>query len=331
VDERYAARIKRHVERPKTSHGLHVVTEKKEEDQQRIHAAMACQPLRHKMLAEKARKLALEHIMNANNDKDILTKEQVLGMDRPILTKMFDLHKTQAYRGLIVGVYCTYIIMAFYEPITAQELADEGLSPILTFLTVFFLSVLTTHSVSKSWVWSSSQYTARSDILNDHTVTMKQTMLKIVLLMLWADLVMVLGWRTSMQYMLPVRATLVLILNKGIFKASYCFFKTFYLARSVFLLYLTIFLVFSLASLTLLTDVNAGQFESSFETIVRTLATTFVYMSSGNQIYRQPSHFYSLFLSFFFSFVSSILSSILTISWYYLLLTIVSLSTDDHR
>jgi hypothetical protein len=117
-----------------------------------------------------------------------------------------------------------------------------------------------------------------------------------ILIVVFVDWILIATLRFSIEYFLPLRALIILYVNRSVRNVARGFWKTMKGARAEFVLYFTAILFAGVSSIIMFrTLINVGEVEDSFGNIVRSLTTAFIYFSTSENFVSRNFFFFAFF------------------------------------
>jgi Ion transport protein/Methyl-accepting chemotaxis protein-like, first PDC sensor domain len=261
----------------------------------------------------------LRHIVNAQKGRDVLTLCALEERDTSIPRRLYKLHTSKAYTNFIHIVVVLHIGLSLFEPDTFDQLRADGPNRVagvfeLVFLCIETLDAILTYFITIKWRRESNMYDMHSNSDSNAQAAQaaqasktsanlraairqrfgvhisKDMMLDFVyagiVFIVWIDWIAKQLFSFSFQYFYPFRPFLIVLRSKSIRLTTGSFLVTLYEARDIFFLYMVTIVVAAAFGTILfrntLTSLIASGPQSSYANFVRSVITTFVYISTGD-------------------------------------------------
>jgi hypothetical protein len=192
---------------------------------------------------------------------------------------------------IITACAAMQIVLSFWKPETSARMQENGVSFSIMILEGCCLAIEFVYIASRfltKYIWirfGSTQLGRISPYNSILRIRLKDVYLGIMFLVVFVDWILM-GFKdgyVSIEYFVPIRALLHVVLSSGCWASLKLFIRTCANARSSFAMYAQFVLVIGCFCLALFRQrINTDRIISSFDNIVRSLTSCFIFLSSSS-------------------------------------------------
>jgi Ion transport protein/Methyl-accepting chemotaxis protein-like, first PDC sensor domain len=258
----------------------------------KVHASGSSQePVEFNSVQRHYSEQAVDHINNARANRNILTmcslqcygqaldQPYAASSDSQLPIRMYNLFTSHVYHMVLHLVILIHICLVFVEPDTFEEQREDGTNGLVLLVEFGCLVIELTDIIINflvKYYWGSPNFLQSSSQKN------VDSWYFVLFVAVAFDFALSFLVPISFEYLFPLRPLILVMRNESIRAAAVNFMSTIYYARYVFLLYMCIVVVAaSMGTLLFGRIINTQGPESSFRNFIRSLTTSFVYISTG--------------------------------------------------